>query len=114
MHYLVQEAEDHLAKLSEKHEEINVVKTQSLSELSTKSLELKKLIESRKSQLDPLLKELHVLKERHQQLEAQYNQQKQLYDSTALRHEKEKAQLVEDTTKLEVPAPPKSLERVLA
>ena len=91
-----------MAKLSEQHEEINVVKTQSLSELSAKSLELKKLIDSRKSQLDPLLKDLHVLKEKHQKLEALYTDQKQKYDNAVLSADKDKAKLVEDTDKLEV------------
>ena len=88
--------------MSEKHEEINATKTQSLAELSGKSMELKKIIESRKSQLDPLLKALHNLKEKYQTMETKYNEQKQKYDSTVMKLENERAGLKTEADKLEV------------
>jgi len=94
--------EDKLQKLSVQHEELNEGKTKSLSELSAKSLELKKIIESRKSQLDPLLKTLHALKEKYQAVENRYNEQKQKYDSMMLKLDNERSGLQNETEKLEV------------
>ena len=93
--------EDGLTLISTKHEEINTSKTQSLSELTAKSTELKKLIESRKTQLDPLLKSLNVLKEQYKGIETKYNEQKQKYDATVMKLDNEKAALQSETEKLE-------------
>ncbi len=90
-----------LNAISVKHEEINVVKTQSLSELAAKSSDLKRLIESRKTQLDPLLKALHTLKDQCQELEARYGAQRQQYDSMVMKCENEKAGLTAEAQKLE-------------
>lgn len=58
-------------------------------------------MESRKTQLAPLLKALNILKEEHQTLEAKYNAEKQKYDSTVLKIDNEKMNLVADSGKLE-------------
>eukprot|EP01022_Parablepharisma_sp_SALTPOND_P016760 TRINITY_DN2530_c0_g2_i1.p1 TRINITY_DN2530_c0_g2~~TRINITY_DN2530_c0_g2_i1.p1 ORF type:complete len:595 (-),score=144.20 TRINITY_DN2530_c0_g2_i1:119-1903(-) len=94
--------EEGLQQISTKHEEININKGQTLAELTGKSADLKKLIESRKSQLDPLLKPLNALKEQCKTLEAKYNEQKQRYDATLFKLDNEKSGLQNDVEKLEV------------
>ncbi len=96
------EAEEGLNAISVKHEEINTVKTLTLAQLSEKSSELKRLIDSRKSQLDPLLKELRALKDKYQEVESRYNEQRQQYDSTVFKLDNEKAGLVSEAEKLGV------------
>ena len=88
--------------MSEQQEEINAKKSESLSVLTDTSKELNRLIASRKTQLDPLLKALNKLKEEHQILESKYSSEKQKYDSTVMKLDNEKMGLVTDTDKLEV------------
>lgn len=92
--------DENLQQVSTKHEEINAGKSLTLDELTQKSMEFKKVIESRKAQLDPLLKSLNVLKEQYKTLEIKYNEQKQKYDATVLKLDNERAALTGETDKL--------------
>ena len=87
-------------QISNQQQQINERKGQSLAELTEKSADLKRLIESRRSQLDPLLKPLNVLKEQCKEIETRYNNQKMIYDNQMYKIDNEKAGLVNDVNKL--------------
>jgi len=87
-------------RISDQHAEINRDKSISLAKLTEKSAELKRLIDSQRSLLDPLLKPLNALKEQSKTLEAKYNNAKQQYESKMFKIENEKAGLQVDVDKL--------------
>lgn len=65
-------------------------------------MELKKLLESRKAYLDPLVKEKNAVTEKFQTLETKYNIEKQKYDSAMTKIDNEKRDLTIEVEKLEV------------
>lgn len=86
--------------ISNQHAMINRDKGISLAKLTEDSAKLKHLIESRRTQLDPLLKPLTALKDQCKALETRYNDAKQQYDSRMFKIENEKAGLQSDVDKL--------------
>lgn len=92
--------EDARGVISDQHGDINKKKGSSLATLTEKSEELKRLIESRRTQLDPILKPLTTLKEQCKTVETNYNNAKQQYDSKMFKIDNEKAGLQADVDKL--------------
>lgn len=92
--------EERLEKVSGEKAAIDQEKGKTLAEMSAYVLQLNQSISSRKAQLAPIIKELRPLREQCQEITAEYEQKKQIYDSTAAGLESTTAKIEQEVQNL--------------
>ncbi|KAJ9594840.1 hypothetical protein L9F63_013877, partial [Diploptera punctata] len=92
--------EERLVEVSGEKANIDHEKGQTLEEMSALVLELTQRIASKKAQLAPIIKELRPLREKCQELTAEYEQKKHIYDTTAAGLESATAKLEQEVRTL--------------
>ncbi|KAK3909016.1 Intraflagellar transport protein 81-like protein [Frankliniella fusca] len=95
------ESESLLDEMALQKNELDMVKGQSLEQISGLVLELREQIASRKAQLAPIIKELRPLREKCKELTSDYDQAKQKYDAASAGFDSSIAKLEQETNTLQ-------------
>jgi intraflagellar transport protein 81 len=95
-------AEERMEQVSGEKANIDQRKGQTLNEMSSLVLELNQRIATKKAQLAPIIKELRPLREKCQELTAEYEQKKRVYDTTAAGLESATAKLEQEVQNMKV------------
>ena len=96
------ETQTRLEKLSKETAQLDQTKGKTLEEISNIVTDINVALNARKNKLAPQIKELRAVRQRYQELEATYVDQKNKYDNTKAGLESHQMRLLQECNKLQV------------